>query len=281
MDYGQRLTHIVDAAFQLKETDDPLRTHLGASVIGEKCMRRVWFHWLWACIEPFDGRMLRLFDRGDREEAQFTRLLQYTGAEVWTTDKGGNQFRVSALGGHFGGSLDGVARNLPNLPHYIPNDTPCLTEFKTHNEKSFKLLLTDGLQTSKPKHFKQAQVYMHLANLKFCLYCAVNKNDDALWFHLFPYDSTVGTALLNRAETIIFGDGIPPRISETPTWFECRFCPAKGVCFKTEKPLVNCRTCVHSQPLREGGWRCELKQPEIETEPRKGCKAHKYNPELC
>lgn len=277
MDYGQRLTHLVDAAAQGMYAEDGLRTHLGASVVGDKCMRAVWYGFRWAERELFEGRMLRLFAHGQREEEVFVELLRKAGAKVWTHDAEKRQFRISGLGGHFGGSMDGVARELPGLPSHIPKETPILLELKTHNDKSFKDLLSKGLVASKPRHFKQAQSYMHLSGLKFCLYCAVNKNDEALWFYLFEYDPAVGTSLLLRAETVVFGEGLPPRISETPAWFECRFCAFKDICHAKTPPRINCRTCAFSRPERDGSWSCSKGQTEITDKPKEGCEQYQLS----
>lgn len=274
MTYGKKLQYLIDAAFatELARTEDGLRTHLGASVIGEDCARAVWFGWRWAAVEQLDGRMLRLFSRGHREEVRFAELLRGIGAEVWTQDADGNQFRISEYGGHFGGSLDGVARGLPEMP-----GVPVLTEFKTHNDKSFKDLVKKGsVRQSKPKHWKQAQVYMHKMGLKWCLYCAVNKNDDELYFELFEYDVTIGAHLLTRAEMVITTREAPARISESPTWFECKFCRYYQVCHFNAAPLVNCRTCKHSHPTQDGKWACALGNPEITLVPKKGCPSHAY-----
>lgn len=50
MTYGQRLTLLIDAAFaaDVAKREDGLRKHLGASVIGESCQRKIWFAFRWA-----------------------------------------------------------------------------------------------------------------------------------------------------------------------------------------------------------------------------------------
>lgn len=275
---AEQLVHLVDATFATQNTDDGMRKHLGASVIGDACMRAVWFGWRWADSEKFDGRMLRLFARGQKEEDQFAYLLRSLGAKVWTEDENKKQFRVVAFGGHFGGSMDGVARDVPLLP--VPAGTPVLLEKKTHNDKSFADLKKKGVRDSKPKHFKQAQTYMHLSGLEFCLYCAVNKNTDELYFEFFPVDHAIGQQILLRAESVIFSPDLPPRISETPAWHECRFCAMKGVCFGSKMPRVNCRTCVHSKAEQDGTWSCARKRSEIHSCPKQGCNEHVFTPLL-
>ena len=84
--------------------------------------------------------------------------------------------------------------------------------------------------------------------------------------------------MLARGEDIIFGQGAPARISETSSWFECRFCAMRGVCFGTEMPKVNCRTCIYSKPDPAGGWVCLNGQPEITSAPKLGCAQHIFHP---
>lgn len=279
MTYGKQLTYLIDATWATNHGEDGKRAHLGASGLGQECMRAVWFQFHWADKEMFEGRMLRLFQRGHKQEEIFAELLRGVGATVWTEDpRTGTQFRISEFGGHFGGSADGVAINLPDLPApYLPG-MPVLLEFKTHNDKSFKSLEKNGVQGSKPVHFKQAQLYMHKLELGLCLYMAVNKNDDALYLELFPYDAQVATQLLNRANTIIFGEGLPPRISESPSWFACKFCTFADVCFRRKEPDRNCRTCLYSKAEPDGSWRCELARPEIKDAPKVGCDKYEVSP---
>lgn len=279
--YGQQLATKIDAEYEASEAEDGMRRHLGASVVGDKCMRAIWFAFRWADSEAWKGRMLRLVDRGQREEEVFADLLRRQGATIWQLDPAtGKQFTVSAHGGHFGGSTDGFAIGLPNFPN-----EPVLLEVKTHNLRLFTLLKQGGVATAKPEHYKQAQAYMHGMNLKGwpvrqCLYCAVCKNDDELYFELFAYDPALGAQLFDRAEAIIFAPGLPPRISETPAWFECKFCAMSSVCFKTKAARINCRTCQFSKPERDGTWSCAKGRSEIVETPKLGCREYVVMEEL-
>ena len=87
-------------------------------------------------------------------------LLRRAGVEVWEADEHGRQFRVSAVGGHFGGSLDGAARGLVEAPEKLH-----VLEFKTSGDKPFRDLVKNGVEKSKPEHFAQMQAYMHLMGI--------------------------------------------------------------------------------------------------------------------
>ena len=105
-----------DAIFASYEADrdDGFRPHLGASQIGKSCERALWYDFRWVTRSGFPGRILRLFETGQLEEARLVRNLRRIGATVLEVDpETGRQWRVEAHGGHFGGSLDGVALGLP------------------------------------------------------------------------------------------------------------------------------------------------------------------------
>lgn len=269
-----RLTALEDAIFKSwekqRENEKP-RGYLGASSIGRPCARELWLGFRHAFIARFPGRMLRLFERGQREEAMFIEELKRLGAEVHEVDEKGRQFRVSFFGGHFAGHMDGAVGhlNIDAIKGW------CVAEFKTHNAKSFAKLESNGVRESKPEHYAQMQVYMHGTGMKQALYMAVNKDTDHLYCEVIEYDEAAAKALLDRAEDIIFGKNAPPRISEDPAHWQCRYCNAADVCHGREAPRITCRTCVYSSPTREGSWECtrghEYGWP---------CPDHIYHPDL-
>jgi CRISPR/Cas system-associated exonuclease Cas4 (RecB family) len=257
----------IDAWIEDHQDDKP-RTYLGASVIGDSCSRRLWYQFRWASKERFTGRMLRLFDRGHRAEARFAGMLRSIGIEVYDVDEASKQFRASAVDGHFGGGMDGVAVGIPD----VPDGQPCLLEEKTHNDASFKHLIENGVIGSKYKHFVQMQVYMKLFDLKYALYIAVNKNTDELHLELVQYDEKAANAALEKARSIIQSEFEPPRINSSPGWYECKYCHFNKICHFGADMAVNCRTCLYAKPGPSGTWQCEKNYPEIANQ--RGCPAY-------
>ena len=267
-----------EAIFAGYEADasDGFRSHLGASLIGKACERALWYDFRWTTKARFEGRVLRLFETGNREEERLVRNLRRTGATVLEVDpETGRQFRVQAHGGHFGGSLDGVAIHLLEAPkawHVL--------EFKTHSNKSFTDLVAKKVRESKPQHFAQMQIYMHLMGMNRAMYLAVNKDTDDLYVQRVEADVAYAEQLLEKARRIIFAPTPLPRISEEPSWYQCRLCDHADVCHGTRAAEVNCRTCLHSSPV-EGGWHCDRHQkPLSEVDQRTGCEQHLYLPPL-
>ena len=94
----------IDRAHEAKQ-DGP-RQHLGCSVIGHHCERWLWLSFRWAVIEQHSGRLLRLFRRGQNEEATVIDDLLAAGCAI--SYGGQNNQRRVEFGNHIGGSLDGI-----------------------------------------------------------------------------------------------------------------------------------------------------------------------------
>ena len=241
---------------------EPARGYLGASIIGHPCERYLWFLFRQATLPDISGRIYRLFETGDLAEARFTAELRAIGCEVHDCDSQGEQFEITDFGGHFSGHMDGCVLGLPEAPKtwHVP-------EYKTHNNKSFKKLLKEKVQKSKPMHYAQMQAYMHKTGMKRALYLAVNKDTDELYMERVYYDANFSLRLFEKAHRIITSSEPPPRISERRDYFQCGWCDAKHICHGTESPFpalplssLSCRQCCHATPIIEGEgaqWKCD------------------------
>ena len=269
----------VDAIYRQYEArqGNGFRPHLGASLIGHPCRRYLWLMFRWARAASFSGRMLRLFQRGQLEEQVFVSDLRAAGVEVWEVDPAtGQQFRVESFGGHFSGSLDGVALGLLEAPA-----TAHLLEFKTHNTKSFATLVKNGVQKAKPQHYAQMQTYMGRMGLTRAYYMAVNKDTDEIYAERIRFDRAAFDAIMDKAEAVIFAPEPLERISNDPSWYQCKTCDMYEICHGQDVPAVNCRTCAHATPQRDGTWLCERHNKILSTEDQQhACQAHRFIPAL-
>jgi len=211
--------------------------------------------------------MYRLFERGNLEENRIASDLRNIGCKVHLHNPLGfkhQQFAVSALNGHFRGHLDGCVLGIPEAPK-----TWHVLEIKTHNAKSFAKLKSEGVQLTKPMHWIQCQVYMHLTGMTRTLYMGVNKDTEELYAERLKYDKDIGEATIVRAYEIIQATEPPPGISDRRDFWECKFCDARDICHGAGPPLpalhvpsLSCCQCCHATPIMEGEdgyWKCELK----------------------
>lgn len=257
--------------------NDPFRNHLGASVIGRKCVRALWYAFRWVARETPKPNMMRLWNRGHLEEGRMIALLRMIETVVRQHDDTGKQIRISDHWGYFGGSSDGWAYGVPDLPGQW-----VLTEYKTHNEKSYTKLIEEGLIKAKYEHFVQMQIYMHKMGLASGLYMAVNKNTDHIHAEIVLPQPDVAIRHLERAAEVITSPVPLRKLSENSSWHECKWCEFRAVCHLGAKPLVNCRTCVNVRMIGDGKWGCALagNQQIPKHVQFTGCQAHNYNPNI-
>lgn len=270
----------VDAIYRAYEARrEPPRGHLGASVIGRPCSRQLWYGFRWAYAEQHSGRLLRLFERGQREEPALSADLRAIGVQLHTVDpRTGRQFEFSAVGGHVGGSMDGAALGFVEAP----KAWHCC-EFKTHGAKSFADLSAKGVQASKPEHYAQVQLYMKWSGMDRAMYLGVNKDTDDIYAERIRFDRTVADGLEHKAARIVESPVPLTGISTDPAWFQCKFCPAANLCHRGEGVQVNCRTCVHATPELDGNarWSCARHKRDLSiAEQRAGCAEHRLIPDL-
>ena len=255
--------------------NEPGRPHLGASLIGTDCERALWYGFRWASKIHFDGRLLRLFDRGHSEEPRFIRDLKAIGITVYDRDpETGKQFNFSEHGGHFAGSSDGIA---------LIDDMPTVLEFKTSADKPFQDMVKKGVMESKPLHYAQMQVYMAWHGYSQALYMMVNKNDDNIYEEIIQADPKAYNLLAQKAERVISAQVPPTRISASPSAFECKWCDHFGTCHNEKPARVSCRTCISATPVTtgEGGWHCDHHNLAIPLDvQRTACPEHRFIPPL-
>lgn len=247
------------------------RPHLGGSQIGKECSRALWYQFRHAWTPKFEGRMLRLFETGDREEERIVRNLRDIGVEIWEVDPDtGKQIRFTECGGHFALSLDGIGVGFPE------SKQPHTLEFKTMNTKTFRAMSAKGLQEAHPTYWAQCQVGMHLADIDRCYFFAVCKETDAIYAERVKRNMKEGKQLIEKAKAIVFSDTPPPRIADEISDWRCKFCPYLSICQGVKIPEVHCRTCAHTTPEGDGTWQCVKQGRATETL----CNDHLFIPDI-
>ena len=264
---AKRILEEIDE-YCVRTYDGGHRSHLGASLIGRECKRYLWYVFRWCLHEKTTGRQQRLFNRGHREEARFIEWLEGIGFKVWfeNRDEGPNekgefqQYRISDVMGHFGGSLDGIAI----LPERYGIEEPVLLEFKTNGTGAgFNKLADDGMPIAKPEHFAQTSTYGKKYNFRYCVYLNINKNDDSLHIEVVKLNHNLGEQMIMKAEQIIMSQTAPARLSDNPTFHKCGYCHMKEVCHKGAVVEVNCRSCAFARPVENAEWFCEVHNGNI------------------
>lgn len=157
----------------------------------------------------------------------------------------------------FSGECDGLIRG-PNLLEGWGT-----VEFKTMNDKSFKDIVNKGVMSSKPVYWIQSQIYMRKLKVNWCLFVSTNKNDDDIYYEILHLKPEVADQYIDLARSIIRAQSAPARITEDPSWFECKFCDFREICHYGEAPKKNCRTCQYSVATDLGALHCNLHHGDV------------------
>ena len=267
--HNSALEELIYRSYEVKEAKKPMRlTRIGASGIGEECVRAIWYDWRGFFNGSFSGRILRLFQTGHLQEDRIVQDLKNAGLEVWDRDPAtGEQWVYTDGSGHFVCKPDGVVRGVPGA-----EKTPHLLEIKTSNVNGFKELESRGVRVAKPEHYYQMQAGMWLAGLTRALYVALRKDDEKYYIERIEIDPKCVEDIQHKILKLTTLSSTPPRITEKEGDWRCKFCDAKDVCWKKEKPLLNCRTCEYALLLPEGGWQCaKLAKVLTPSDQMKGC----------
>ena len=268
--------HVAVALMERAEAtqEDARRPHLGASELGEECVRKIWSKFHWLADGRRDGRMIRLLRRGKVEETLMLQDLADLGYEIIP----GKDLQVAAFGGHLGGTPDAGILGIPAAPK-----TKHILELKTSNDANQKKLIKLGVEEAHPEHYVQIQVYMALNGFERALYLSINKNDDTIYEERVPLNRVAAQRYLDRAQRVIERQSLPERISEDPEWYQCRMCQYHANCFERAMPARSCRTCLHVTAEIEGtgGWWCGKHQKALTVDEQKaGCEHQRFLPSI-
>lgn len=252
---------------------DGLRDHLGASVLGDECPRKVWLNYRGCGQSQIDARMIRLFNRGHLEEARFHAMLRAIGCDT-LFEYEGRQYGYKD--GMFAGSIDGLATNVPDCPNEL-----VMLEFKTMNDSRFKQFVKSDLEFFKGYENQckinmycmckyqgdlLKEIYPNNPVIWNTLFLAVNKNTDEIHAVIVHRDDDfVMRYMLPRIDQTLDNSQIPAGIHDSITHITCKMCSFNQYCYKNKELPHNCRTCSM--------FNCKTNTCELELEFSEDCYA--------
>ena len=239
--------------------DRSRRKYLGMSAIGDPCERKLWMTFRWASQETFDAPTLKRFEDGHRaEDLIIARLRLVKELEIHDREEGGGQIACVDFGGHFRGHLDWMCRGLIQAPKaWHVGEMKSSAKIAELERHKLNLGEKNALQAWNVTYYGQAQCYMAYQGVeRHWLVCTTPGGRE--WTSVrTEFDPVAFMKLKAKAERIIFSDEAPPRIGDA-TNFACRWCHFSSICHENALPDRECRSCLHSTALREGGWSCAL-----------------------
>ena len=206
------------------------RDYIGASAVGNPCLRAIQFYWLnlQGRVEKpvFEPRILRIFDRGNVYEAQIRKWMEMSG---FVFEQDDDKLQFSDLNDKFKGHVDGVLLDGPLNMGY-----PVLWENKCLNDKNSVKLSNLGLKTAKPGYYAQVQLYMHYLKLKTCLFTWVSADTMKIYDEVITYDSEFAVDLIDNVALVLDYTDKNKFLPRNQDKFRCRYCDYAKVCFTGE-----------------------------------------------
>lgn len=254
--YEQEILPQMNDAYRSDKSS--FRDHLGASQIGCECERKILLDFLHVRNKNVCARMTRLFNRGHLEEGRIISCLKCAGIDVEFVS---NNRQFGYKYGLFGGSIDGIAHNVPD----VPNDQNVMLEFKTMNDKRFNSFKQYGCEFSDPQYWYQAHTNMYCMNecnntdFKNCLFICVNKNTDEIFAEIIPIDNKIGLEMKEKALRLVQLRELPQTLKPSKAMFPCKFCEYSDMCFDGVK-IENecCRNCQCAKVIDNTDFCCEM-----------------------
>jgi len=268
-----------DAALEAKAAQEKPRAYLGMSSIGESCARKTWYRFRFAMREKFDVATLKRFADGHRtEELVIERLRLLDGITLVSHNKDGSQIGYKDHDGHFSGHLDGDILGIlqaPKTKHVL--EVKCCSEKKFNELKKAVAELGEkqALKKWNPVYYTQAQCYLAYHNCtRHYLVVATPGGRDWMGVRT-EYDAAHAIQAVAKAKHIIQSSEPLDKISNDPSYFECRYCSFSPVCHGGDMPDRSCRTCTHSSPVAQGMWHCQRFGKQLTLDEQiAGCPAH-------
>ena len=225
---------VIDETIVDKNRKEPRRKYLGASMLGDRCARKI--QYIYTGCEPdeekkFNARTLRVFQLGHELETSMAGWIRNAGFDIRTMDSNGEQFGFSIADNEIKGHIDGVICSGPLNVSY-----PMLWECKSANEKKFRDFKMKGI---KANHTYEVQVALYQAYMELtdnpCLFTVINKNTSEIFYELVPFNQELAQYASDRAVDILKAskqNETLPRIAQNRDVFDCKFCQFADTCWE-------------------------------------------------
>ena len=222
----------VEEASARNHANDRARGYLGASLIGDECLRKIQFEWMVATA-TFPARVHSIFARGHFFEAESRQLLIDAGFIFAPPEVLG----FTAVDGLIAGHADGIIINAPAVSGlYLA--TPALWEHKALNAKNFKAVERDGLAKVFPRYAAQVALYQNFLNVTNPALMTVTDADTCkrLYFTI-PFDARRAQEASDRAVQVIEATRVGEllaRLDPNCEDFRCKMCSHRERCLRYE-----------------------------------------------
>lgn len=237
---SHKINVLIEVGLQNKRKSLPERSYLGASRLGDPCVRALQYEYTQTPRDQgLSGKTLRIFEMGHVIEDMALNWLREAGFEIVTRCTKGKPFGFSVANDRLQGHVDGIIKTAPPELDLL---YPALWECKSMNAKNWEQTVEHGMCASKPIYAVQIALYQAYMESSFpglsqhpALFTAVNKDTSDIYHELVPFDAALAQTASDRAVNLLRATEVGeilPRITTDPAHYVCRFCSWRNKCWK-------------------------------------------------
>lgn len=231
---------LIEQLYKIIEDDtakEAPRSYVGASSIGDKCERKLYYRY--KNLDKAEARKAELIlaaNDGHRSELLAAEYLEkIPGIKLQTSNmgKGFGQLGFSDLGGEFKGHIDGIITGIPQAPK-----TTHIWENKCCNDKKFTKLINIIDKFDKKAVLEQWDYNYYCQAVVYMDYFDLTRHYTTVWLagsrKLLTIRTNANPALAKqlkeKAQRVINYPFPPAKLSENSAWFECKMCEFNEFC---------------------------------------------------
>lgn len=199
------------------QVEDSLRDYIGASSIGSDCLRKIWYEYKGVKAKKVPSRFRRTWAIGKRLEGLVIEWLKDAGVSIELEDKTYYAPETEVFRGHFDGII-------------VSGNDKSILEIKTAKDASFKIFVKSGLKIWNPQYYAQVQSYMGMSGINSAYILVLNKDNSEISDELVLFDVDFYQRLVEKALMISEAMLAPPRVHNSPIWYQCKMCKYNKVC---------------------------------------------------
>lgn len=238
--FSTEINRRVDVATEEADRGRKPRDYLGGSRLGDECARKLSYEFHKIPRDPgrgFDGRLLRIFERGHDAETRVVSQLQRAGWQVLRGDVDDPRTSWKTAGGKLAGHADGVVLGGPTVEGL---SYPCLLEIKCLNNSNWGSAHREGVRLSHPLYYVQVQTYMAYLNLATAWFLVENADTCELHAEIVPLDLRAAQEASDRGVRIIRTRDPEemPRAYHTRMARICKECFYQDRCWSSPAPAM-------------------------------------------
>ena len=228
----------MDRCIEERARQEPRRNYLGMSAIGHPCERKLYYDYRSTVRKAHDAATLKRFEDGHRGEALMAdRLRLVHGITLLTVDpETGKQFGFQDHDGEFRGHMDGAIHGLLQASAaWHCWEHKCVKEEK--QAKLVKLKAEKGEKNALAEwdeiYYAQAMLYLHYSGMDRHYLTVSTPGERSTVSCRTDANPEVALKLIEKAKRIIDAPFPLARISNDPSWWQCRWCDHIDTCHKT------------------------------------------------